>query len=131
MFTPILFTNFNFTVQLSHVCESCNYNLGRLDNNSISKSVTHRQRWLKSYTLTKYYITIQGVSKKMSRSFYLISLATSSLESWDVSQIKADIHRYVLSTISFLCDIGEPRYRQNDTGYRINRIVKYCLKLYP
>ena len=76
-------------------------------------------------------VFIQGVSKKMSRSFYLISLATSSLESWDVSQIKADIHRYVLSTISFLCDIGEPRYRQNDTGYRINRIVKYCLKLYP
>ena len=50
---------------------------------------------------------LQGVSKKMSRSFYFISLATSSLESWNVSQIKADIHRYVLSTISFLCDIGK------------------------
>ena len=38
------------------------------------------------------------------------------------TQIKGDIHRYVSSTSSPLCDIGEPRYRQNNTGYKILRI---------
>ena len=56
-----------------------------------------------------------------------MSLATSNLESSDVSQIKGDIHRYVLSTINFLCDIGEPKYRQNNTGYQNIKIVNYRL----
>ena len=41
------------------------------------------------------------------------------------TQIKGDIHRYVSSTSSPLCDIGEPRYRQNNTGYQVLRIGYY------
>ena len=62
---------------------------------------------------------IQGVSKKMSRSFCLISKAKSCVRKLDISQLKGDIHRYVLSTSSFLCDIGEMRYQQNNGGYQI------------
>ena len=35
------------------------------------------------------------------------------------TQMKGGIPRYVFSTSSPLCDIGEPRYRQNNTGYQI------------
>ena len=43
---------------------------------------------------------------------------------------------YVLSISSFLCNIGKPRYRQNNTGYQISKIVKcrlipYSEKLIP
>ena len=66
---------------------------------------------------------LQGVSKKTHHkvlcSFCLISPTAISLESWEISQIKGDFHRYVLSTISFLSDIGERRYRQNNIGYQI------------
>ena len=41
--------------------------------------------------------------------------------------MKGDIHSYVLITSSFLCDIGEPRFRQNNTRYQIIKIVKYEL----
>ena len=37
--------------------------------------------------------------------------------------MKGDIHRFVLSTISFLSKNGELRYRQNNTGYQIIEIV--------
>ena len=62
--------------------------------------------------------------------FCFITPSTSSLQSWDISQTKGDIHMYVLSTDSFLCDIGEPRYKQNNTGYHIIKIVKHRLKPY-
>ena len=35
------------------------------------------------------------------------------------TQIKGDIRRYALSTSSPMGDIGEPRYRQNNTGFQI------------
>ena len=35
------------------------------------------------------------------------------------TQMKGDIRRYVLSTSSPLCNIREPRYRQDNTGYQI------------
>ena len=65
--------------------------------------------------------------KKRPTLVSLISLATSSLGGWDISQIKGDIYRYVLSTNSFLCDIGESRYSHNNIGYHIIKIVKYRL----
>ena len=40
------------------------------------------------------------------------------------TQIKDDIHRYVLSTSSPLCNFGEPRYGQNNLWYQIIKIVK-------
>ena len=41
--------------------------------------------------------------------------------------MKGDIHSYVLSTSSFLCDVRKPRYRQNSIGYQTIKIVKYKL----
>ena len=41
--------------------------------------------------------------------------------------MKGDIHSFILSTSSFLCDIGKPRYRQNKIGYQLIKIVKYRL----
>ena len=38
------------------------------------------------------------------------------------TQMKGDIRGYVLSTISPICDIWEPRYRLNNKGYQILRI---------
>ena len=65
--------------------------------------------------------------KKRPTLVSLISPATSSLGSWDISQMNGDIFRYVLSTNSFLCDIGQPRYSQNNTGYQIIKVNKYTL----
>ena len=50
---------------------------------------------------------------------YLISKAKSSVKKLDISQLKGDIHKYILSTSSFLCDFGELRYQQNNGGYQI------------
>ena len=47
-------------------------------------------------------------------SFCLISPATISLQSYDIFQMKGDIHRYVLSKNSFLSDVGVLRYRQKE-----------------
>ena len=58
----------------------------------------------------------------MRRSFGLISPATNILEGWDIFHLKGDIHSFVLSTSSFLYDIGELRYKQNKIGYQIRRI---------
>ena len=35
------------------------------------------------------------------------------------TQMKGDIHRYILSTSSPMYNIGEPRYRLNNKGYQI------------
>ena len=48
---------------------------------------------------------IQGVQKKMRRSFCLISLATNMLESWHIIHWKGGIHSFVWSTKTFLYDI--------------------------
>ena len=64
---------------------------------------------------------------KVLCSSCLISPATISQESWEIYQIKGDIHRNILSTSSFLRDIGELRYRQNNIGYQIIKIVRFRL----
>ena len=43
------------------------------------------------------------------------------------TQMKDGINMYVLSTSNLLCDVREPRYRQNNIGYQIIKIVKYRL----
>ena len=75
-------------------------------------------------------LIIQGVSKKMRRTFCLISPATSILEDWNIFHLKGDTHSFVLSTSSFLCYIREPRYEQNKMGYQISRIRNTVLLLY-
>ena len=67
-------------------------------------------------------ILVQGVQKKMSRSFCLISLATNMLESWDIIHWKGGIHSFVWSTKAFLYDIREPSYKQIKMGYQIKKV---------
>ena len=43
--------------------------------------------------------------------------------------MKGDIHSFVFSTSSFLRDIRKLRYRQNNIGYTIIKIVNYFLVL--
>ena len=43
------------------------------------------------------------------------------------TQMRGDIHKYVLSSISPLCEIGELGYRQNITRFPILRIVYYSI----
>ena len=62
---------------------------------------------------------VQGVHKKMSHSFCLISLATHMLESWYKIHWEGGIHSFVWST-TFLYDIREPRYEQINMGYQIS-----------
>ena len=57
-----------------------------------------------------------------------ISQYVNIVKSWDISHMKGDIHSYVLSTSSFLCDIGEPRLGQNNIGYQTIKIIKDRLR---
>ena len=68
-------------------------------------------------------VVVQGVQKKMRRSFCLISLAANMLEGWDIIHWKGGIHSFVWSTKTFLCDIWEPRYKQNKIGYQISKCL--------
>ena len=81
--------------------------------------------------LVQLVFWVQGVSEKTHHkvlfTFCKISLATIIQESWDIFQMKDDINRYALSTISFLSNIREVRYRHNDSGYQIIEIVKFRL----
>ena len=48
-------------------------------------------------------------------------------------QLKGYIHRYVLSTSSLLCDIGEPakQYRESDFKMGINSYLTILINLIP
>ena len=58
----------------------------------------------------KIFQCLQGVQKKMRRSFGLIALATNMLEGWGIIHWKGGIHSFVWSTKTFLYDIRELRY---------------------
>ena len=49
----------------------------------------------------------------------LVSRPTNVTEKTACTQMKGGIPRYVFSTSSPLCDIGESTYRQNNTEYEI------------
>ena len=55
----------------------------------------------------------------MSCIVLLVSRPTNVTEKTACTQMKGGIPRYVFSTSSPLCDIGDPRYRQNNTEYQI------------
>ena len=65
---------------------------------------------------------IQGVQKKMSRSFCLIPLAKNMLEGKDIINLKAGIHSFVWSTKTFLYNIWQSRYKQMKMGYQIQNV---------
>ena len=76
----------------------------------------------------KTFRIFESSEKTHEQDFGILSWIAQDVnivKSWDISQMKGDIHSYVLSTSSFLCDIGELRFRQNNTRYQIIKIVKY------
>ena len=48
------------------------------------------------------FLFLQGVQKKMRRSFCLITLATNRLEGWDIFHLKGGTNSFVWSTKTFL-----------------------------
>ena len=70
----------------------------------------------------------------MRHFVFLISLVTNMLERWDIIHWKGGIHSFVWSTKSFLYNIKEPRYKQNNMGYhfillifQLPNIVQKCV----
>ena len=57
------------------------------------------------FVLASALCKIQGVQKKMSRSFCLTYPVIYILESWDIIHWKGGIHSFVWSTKTFLYDI--------------------------
>ena len=68
-------------------------------------------------------VVLQGVQKKMRRSFCLISLPTNMLEGWDITHWKGGIHSFVWSTKTFLYNIWGPRYKQIKMEYQISKCL--------
>ena len=71
-------------------------------------------------------MVIKGETKKNSpnlrHSFGLIPLAPNMLDGWDIILVKGEIHSSVGSTKTFLYNIRELRYEQNNIGHQISRI---------
>ena len=59
----------------------------------------------------------------MHRSFCIFFLAKNMPEDSDIIHLKGEIHSSVWSTKTFLYDIREPRYKENNMGYQISRIL--------
>ena len=65
---------------------------------------------------------VQGVPKKPAHfGFCLISLVRNMLEGCYMFYFKGGIHRSVWITKTFLYDIRELRYKQNNMGYHISK----------
>ena len=65
---------------------------------------------------------IYGLSQKKHKYDFgilpWISQEVNIVKSWAISQIKDDIHSYVLSTSSFCATLGSLRFIQNNTRYQ-------------
>ena len=72
---------------------------------------THLHAYLRTYFFNFFYFSI------------LISLAINMLEGWDISHLKVRIHSSVWSIKTFLYNIREPRYKQNNMEYKMSRIL--------
>ena len=79
--------------------------------------------------ILEYLRQLKGVSLKTWPFHFLLfqhilfnSLATNMLESRDLYHSKGEIHSSVWSTKTFLYNIREPRYKQNNMRYKISRI---------
>ena len=64
-------------------------------------------------------IRYRASKKNAPLCFCLISLVTNMLEGWYIFHLKGWIHRSVWSTKTFLYDIRELRYKQNNMVYQI------------
>ena len=75
------------------------------------------------YLCIQGFRDVQGVKKKMRRSFCLISLAKNMLEGWDIIQWKGGIHSFDWSIKTYLYDIQEPRYKKIKIEYQISKCL--------
>ena len=79
----------------------------------------HWAHYRKGNTVTEH----TGCPKKnASKIVWIISPTTNMLEGWDIFNLKGGIHCSVWSTKTFLYNIREPRYEQNNMGYQISMI---------
>ena len=67
---------------------------------------------------------LQDVSKETPH-FGFCFRVKNILEDWCIFHIKGKIDRSVWSTKTFLYGIKEPRYKQNDMGYHISKILNF------
>ena len=73
-------------------------------------------------------IMLSGCLKKnFTLGIYLISPAIYMLECWHILHLKVGIYRSVWSTKTFLHDIREPRYKQNNMGIRFQEYQGYLI----
>ena len=61
--------------------------------------------------------------KNASKVVWIKSPATNILDDWDISHLKDRICSSVWSTKTFLYDIWELRYKQNNMCYHLSKIV--------
>ena len=95
----------------------------------LSENIKDKKKYLgpnnfgpKHYRSTK----LKGGSKKTSlnlrNSFCLIYPATNMIDNWNIIHLKSEIHSSIRSKKTFLYDIRELSYMQNNIGYQISRI---------
>ena len=72
------------------------------------------------------FMACTGCPKKNAPlCFCLISLVTNIVEGWYIFHLKGWINRSVWSTRTFLYNIRELRYKQNNMGYHISKILNF------
>ena len=65
-----------------------------------------------------------GCPKKTPHfGFCLISLIRNMLEAWYIFHLKGGIHRSAWSAKIYLYDTRELRYKQNNIGYHLSKIL--------
>ena len=70
---------------------------------------------------------IQAHNTGCIKKNFTLSLAINMLEGWDISHLKGEIHSSVWSTKTFLNDIRELRYKQNNMEYKISNNEQYYI----
>ena len=72
-------------------------------------------------------LTTGCFKKNFTLGISIISPAINMLEGWDISHLKGEIHSSVWSTKTFLNDIRELRYKQNNMEYKISNNEQYYI----
>ena len=77
----------------------------------MNKSCEHKSYAKVVNKTKKLWTLVQGIHKKMCRSFCLIALATNMLEGWDTIHLKGEIHSSFWSTKTISKTIWGTRFK--------------------
>ena len=72
-----------------------------------------------------HFLLYRVFQKNFTLGISIISPAINMLEGWDISHLKGEIYSSVWSTKTFLNDIRELRYKQNNMEYKISNNEQY------